>query len=215
MQNPIRNIAIMAHADAGKTTITEQFLYLSGQTRQAGHVDQGTTQTDFLPVEKERGISVSSSLTSFQWNNTHINLIDTPGHVDFSADVERAMRVPDAVILVISAVEGVQAHTETLWCALRERHIPVLFFINKIDRVGADTDAVIQAIEKELKVIPVSLQEICGEGENMVALKNLWSVETRHTRLVERVAESDEILLNKYLEENELFFHELDSQLTG
>ena len=121
MQLQIRNIAVMAHADAGKTTITEQFLFLSGQTRQPGHVDQGTAQTDFLPVEQERGISVRSAQTSFHWNQVRINLIDTPGHVDFSADVERIMRVPDGVILVISAVEGVQAHTETLWAALREQ----------------------------------------------------------------------------------------------
>jgi len=146
MSEEIRNIAIMAHADAGKTSITEQFLFLSGQTSKPGNVDQGTAQTDFLPVEKERGISVISAHTSFRWNNCRINLIDTPGHVDFSADVERMMRVSDGIILVISAVEGVQAHTETLWRALRERHIPVLFFINKIDRTGADTDAVIRAI---------------------------------------------------------------------
>ncbi|MEI8007775.1 MAG: GTP-binding protein, partial [Bacteroidota bacterium] len=203
----------MAHADAGKTTITEQFLYLSGQTRQPGHVDQGTTQTDFLPVEKERGISVTSSHTSFHWNETRINLIDTPGHVDFSADVERVMRVPDAVILVISAVEGVQAHTETLWTALRERRIPVLFFINKIDRVGADTDAVIQAIEKELKVIPLPLQKICAEGGPEVNLTELWSAENRDSRLLEHVVGSDEILLNQFLEGTEPAFLDLDSQL--
>lgn len=210
----IRNIAVMAHADAGKTTITEQFLYLSGQTRQPGNVDQGTAQTDFLPVEKERGISVSSSHTSFEWNNTRINLIDTPGHVDFSADVERVMRVPDAVILVISAVEGVQAHTETLWAALRERRIPVLFFINKIDRTGADTVSVIRAIKKELNICPLALQEIKAEGENDVAVYNLWSAQSRHISLVERVVESDEKLLNSYLEGNEPAFSELDKQLT-
>jgi ribosomal protection tetracycline resistance protein len=212
MRHPIRNLAIMAHADAGKTTITEQFLYLSGQTRQPGNVDQGTTQTDFLAVEKERGISVSSSHTSFHWDNTRINLIDTPGHVDFSADVERVMRVPDAVILVISAVEGIQAHTETLWRALRERHIPVLFFINKIDRVGANTEAVIRAIEKELKINPLPLQETSREGESDVAIRNLWSAEYRHAGLVEQVVESDEILLNRYLDGDEPDFQELDSQ---
>jgi len=215
IKSSIRTIAVMAHADAGKTTITEQFLYLSGQTRQPGNVDQGTAQTDFLPVEKERGISVSSSHTSFQWNNTRINLIDTPGHVDFSSDVERIMRVPDAVVLVISAVEGVQAHTETLWSALRERHIPVLFFINKIDRTGADTISVIRAIEKELKICPLAFQEISGEGENDVALVDLWSAESMHAGLVEHVVESNERLLNTYLEGNELSFRELDGQLTS
>ena len=203
----------MAHADAGKTTITEQFLYLSGQTRQPGNVDQGTAQTDFLPVEKERGISVSSSHTSFHWQNTRINLIDTPGHVDFSADVERILRVPDGVILVISAVEGVQAHTETLWAALRERGIPVIFFINKIDRVGADVASVIRAIGKELKIVPLLLQEVIHEGENEVEIKSLWNAEYRHPSLLEQVVETDEMLLNSYLEGQEPAFRELDGQL--
>ncbi len=212
-KNPIRNIAVMAHADAGKTTLTEQFLYLSGQTRQPGQVDQGTTQMDFLPVERERGISVSSALTSFDWKGIRINLIDTPGHVDFSADVERVMRVPDAVILVISAVEGVQAHTETLWGALRERHIPVLFFINKIDRVGADTESVLRAIGKELKINPLPLQETSGEGESNVAIRNLWSQDYVNAGLLERVVESDELLLNTYLEGNTPGFQQLGNQL--
>lgn len=213
VKHPIRNIAVMAHADAGKTTITEQFLYLSGQTRQPGNVDQGTAQTDFLQVEKERGISVSSSHTSFHWKNTRINLIDTPGHVDFSADVERILRVPDAVILVISAVEGVQAHTETLWNALRERHIPVLFFINKIDRVGADTDSVLQAMVKDLKISPLALQGTKDVGENNVAIQNLWSSDVMDAGIIDHLVESDEILLNRYFEGNGLSFQELDKQL--
>ncbi len=214
MQNPLRNIAIMAHADAGKTTITEQFLFLSGQTRQPGNVDKGTSQMDFLPVEKERGISVSSSHTSFVWENTRINLIDTPGHVDFSADAERIMRVPDAVILVISAVEGVQAHTGTLWHALRERRIPVIFFINKIDRVGADVAAVLLAIEKELQVLPIALQEVEHEGQNDVSIKTLWDAAYTHPQLIEKVVESEETLLNSYLEGIEPSFKDLDRQLT-
>jgi small GTP-binding protein len=132
----IRNIAILAHADAGKTSITEQMLFLGGVTKQAGSVDNGTALTDFLPVEKERGISVRSAHVSFNWGNTTINLIDTPGHVDFSAEVERILRVIDGAILVISAVEGVQAHTEALWSALRVARIPVIVFINKVDRVN-------------------------------------------------------------------------------
>ena len=213
MQNLIRNIAIMAHADAGKTTITEQFLYFSGQTSQPGNVDKGTTQSDFLPVEKERGISVSSSHTSFHWSNTRINLIDTPGHVDFSGDVERIMRIPDGVVLVISAVEGVQAHTETLWNALRKRQIPVIFFINKIDRVGADTVSVIFNIEKELNVNPLVLQATDNEGDNEVTIRNLWDKDFRHAELLEHVIERDEKLLNNYLEGKEPEFQELDNQL--
>ncbi len=213
MKKSIRNIAIMAHADAGKTTITEQFLFLGGQLKKPGNVDQGTAQTDNLPVERERGISVCSAHTSFQWDQTRINLADTPGHVDFSADVERIMRIPDGVILVISAVEGIQAHTETLWAALRQRHIPVMFFINKIDRVGADSESVIMSIEKELKVKPLSLQETSQEGGNDAGIRDLWSSEFIQDHLVERIVATDEALLNKYLEGEKLSFHELDEQL--
>jgi ribosomal protection tetracycline resistance protein len=213
MRKPIRNIAIMAHADAGKTTITEQFLYFSGQTSQPGNVDKGTTQSDHLPVEKERGISVSSSQTSFYWDNTRINLIDTPGHVDFSGDVERMLRVPDGIILVISAVEGVQAHTETLWDVLRERQIPVIFFINKIDRVGADTASVIFAMKKELNVNPLVLQATEKEGENEVEIRNLWDKDFRLPELIENIVEHDERMLSNYLEGKVPDFQELDNQL--
>jgi len=204
----------MAHADAGKTTITEQFLFLGGQTKQPGNVDKGTAQTDFLPVEQERGISVHSANISFLWNNTLINLIDTPGHVDFSADAERIMRVPGGVILVISAVEGVQAHTETLCAALRERRIPVLFFINQTDRVGADTGSILLVIEKELKITPLCLQEISDEGGNKVSISELWCREHMQYHLVEYVVSSDERLLNQYLEGTANSFSELDSQMS-
>lgn len=203
----------MAHADAGKTTITEQLLYLSGQISEPGSVDKGNAQTDFLAVEKERGISVSSSHTSFFWKNTRINLVDTPGHVDFSADAERMIRVPDAVILVISAVEGVQAHTETLWRALYERKIPVLFFINKIDRPGADTVSVLHAIENELNIKPLPLHKVEGEGDAGVLINSLWDSSYQSPELIESVVESDETLLNKYLEGKEFAFPELNGQL--
>jgi len=213
VKQPLRNVAIMAHADAGKTTITEQFLFLCGRTKQPGNVDHGTSQTDFLPVEQERGISVRSAHTSFQWKNTRINLIDTPGHVDFSADVERVMRIPDGVILVISAVEGVQAHTGTLWAALKELGVPVIFFINKIDRMGADCESVLKSIEKELNIRPMCLQEMSGEGDNEVTINGLWNSETRTDRLVEQVVATNEEMLNGYLEGNEPGFTELDRQL--
>ncbi len=213
MQNLIRNITILAHADAGKTTITEQFLYLAGVTRRPGSVDQGTTQTDFLPVEKERGISVRSSNTSFFWNKTRINLIDTPGHVDFSADVERVMRVCDGAILVISAVEGVQAHTETLWAALKENKIPVVLFINKTDRMGADVESVIKDIEHELKIKPLCLQRISGEGEDGVCIEALWSQESMPEQFVENIVASDETLMQQYLEGHAPVFGDLERQL--
>lgn len=214
MPLPLRNISIMAHADAGKTTITEQFLFLGGQTRQPGNVDHGTASTDFLPVEKERGISIRSAHTSFLWNETRVNLIDTPGHVDFSSDVERIMRVSDGVILVISAVEGVQAHTVTLWEALRKHRIPLLIFINKIDRVGADTYAVYHAIEKELKLSPLRMQDVAGEGSNDITVTSLWNAEYMHNMIVEHVVSADETLLTNYLEGITPSFRELDNQLS-
>ena len=213
MHKSIRNIAIMAHADAGKTTITEQLLFLGGQTQHPGNVDKGTALTDFLVVEQERGISVQSAQSSFHWKQTRINLIDTPGHVDFSSDVQRIMRVPDGVILVISAVEGVQAHTETLWSALHERHIPVIFFINKIDRIGADTSAVISAIQKELRITPLCFQETSGEGGN-VSITGLWGDEYTQESLVEPVVASEELLLKKYLDGQVISFSDLDHQLS-
>ncbi|MFC2096681.1 GTP-binding protein, partial [Bacteroidota bacterium] len=146
MKSNVRNIGILAHVDAGKTTITENLLYLSGQSKNLGSVDDGTAQTDFLDVERERGISVRSSNITFNWKDVKINLIDTPGHVDFSADVERVLRVLDCAVLVISAVEGVQAHTETLWNALQNLNIPTIIFINKIDRTGSDVELVITEI---------------------------------------------------------------------
>ncbi|MCX6267229.1 MAG: TetM/TetW/TetO/TetS family tetracycline resistance ribosomal protection protein [Bacteroidetes bacterium] len=214
MRQPIRNIAIMAHADAGKTTITEQFLFLGGQVQRAGSVDQGTAQTDFLPVERERGISVRSAHTSLEWNETLVNLIDTPGHVDFSADVERILRIPDGVVLVISAVEGVQAHTETLWAALRERHIPVIFFLNKLDRVGADSENVIHSIERELKIRPLCLQKVEEEGENGVSITGLWSAGYMAEKIIEQIVSTDEDLLNNYLEGASHAFDVLDHRMT-
>ncbi|MGZ2368998.1 GTP-binding protein [Ancylomarina sp. YFZ004] len=209
MQN-IRNIAVLAHVDAGKTTITENLLFLGGATRKMGSVDSGSAITDSLQVEKERGISVRSACTSFIWKDTQINLIDTPGHVDFSAEVERVLRVLDAAILVVSAAEGVQAHTHTLYEALRERDIPVLIFINKIDRSGADVLQVIQDLQKELKAPVFSLQSCLEEGSNEAAICDLWQDETNELGeelrelSLEVLANTDEEVLEKYLDGEKL-----------
>ncbi len=128
-------IGLVAHVDAGKTTLTEQMLYLSGAIRQAGSVDKGTAQSDFLDVEKRRGISVRSAAARFLWDDMAINLIDTPGHADFTCDVERSLRALDAAVLLVSAPDGVSARTRTLWEALTKRGIPVIIFVNKTDRV--------------------------------------------------------------------------------
>lgn len=207
MSKNIRNIAILAHADAGKTTLTEHFLFASGATKKLGSVDSGTTQTDSLNVEKERGISVRSANTSFVWNNQQINLIDTPGHVDFSSDVERTLRVIDGAILVLSAVEGVQAHTETLWSALKTHKIPTLIFINKIDRVGANTENVFLEINKELTKYAFPLQKAENEGGNEADINVLWK-ENPDEKLLEMISETDDALLEKYFNGEKIRFEE-------
>lgn len=206
MQQNIRNIGILAHVDAGKTTITEQFLHLSAATRALGNVDKGTAITDFLEVEKARGISVRSAPVSFKWKNSVINLIDTPGHIDFSAEVERVLRVLDGAILVISAIEGVQAHTYTLWNALKELKIPTIIFINKIDRPGADVLMLIDEIRKELKANAVPLQYAENETGTDIRIANLWDrnntnyeLLTLQEKYIELLAESNDQLLDDYL----------------
>jgi len=152
MKNKILNIGIVAHVDAGKTTLTEQLLFQSGAIKKPGSVDKGSTITDNLALEKQRGITIQNSCVSLHWNGTKINLIDTPGHIDFSAEVDRAMSVLDGVVLLISAVEGVQAHSLSLWENVKELDITVLIFINKIDRVGADAKQVFLDLQKEFNM---------------------------------------------------------------
>lgn len=201
----IYNIGIMAHVDAGKTTITENFLYLGGATRQLGSVDKGSAVTDNLAVEKMRGISVRAACTSFGWKDAQINLIDTPGHIDFSAEVERVLRVLDGAILVVSAVEGVQAHTYTLWNALRDLNIPTIIFINKIDRQGADVEGVISEIKRELDSHLFVMQQIKNEGLPEVEILDIWHEQISNSDEIKEVsleilAEADENFMEKYLE---------------
>lgn len=146
----LRNIGIFAHVDAGKTTLSEQLLVHAGAVRQKGSVDSGTAHTDTLPVERRRGISVKATCVSFEWKGVQINLIDTPGHVDFSAEVERSLWALDAAVLVVCAAEGVQPQTEVLFAALEEQQIPVVMFLNKTDREGADVDRVLAQIRRML-----------------------------------------------------------------
>lgn len=163
------NLGILAHVDAGKTTITEQLLFLSGAIRSAGRVDSGTAQTDWLEVEKRRGISVRASETTFQWSDLQVNLIDTPGHVDFAGEVERCLAVLDGAVLVVSAAEGVQAQTRIIWKALRAMEIPTLIFLNKIDRAGTDPGKVIAQIRKELSPLVFPVHEAVNAGEDNAA----------------------------------------------
>ncbi len=160
----IRNIGIIAHIDAGKTTVTERMLFASGSKHRAGEVDLGTTETDDDPEEAERGITIYSACVQFPWKDVVINLIDTPGHVDFTAEVERSLRVLDGGVVVFSAREGVEAQSETVWRQANKYRVPRLAFINKMDREGADFDAVFEQIGSRLGARPVALQIPMGQG---------------------------------------------------
>src|SRR5450432_335670 len=154
----LRNIGIIAHIDAGKTTVTERMLYYSGASHRMGEVDKGTTVTDFDPEEQQRGITIRAACVTFPWLDCTVNLIDTPGHVDFTAEVERSLRVLDGGVVVFSAREGVEAQSETVWRQANKYHVPRIAFINKLDREGADFSAVIRQIKERLAANPVAIQ---------------------------------------------------------
>lgn len=162
--NTIRNIGIIAHIDAGKTTVTEQMLYLSGAKHRAGKVDDGSTTTDEDEEEQQRGITIYSACVTFRWKSVNINLLDTPGHVDFTAEVERCLRVLDGAVVVFSAREGVEAQSETVWRQADKYQVPRLTFINKMDREGADFQRVLNQMRVRLNANPVVLQIPVGEG---------------------------------------------------
>jgi ribosomal protection tetracycline resistance protein len=161
------NLGILAHVDAGKTTLTERLLYDAGVIAELGSVDSGTTQTDTLPLERQRGITIRAAVVSFAIGDVTVNLIDTPGHPDFIAEVERSLSVLDGAVLVVSAVEGVQAQTRVLWRALERLEIPTIFFLNKTDRVGADCARVGDEIRRRLtpNAVPPLLEEIADRDE--------------------------------------------------
>jgi ribosomal protection tetracycline resistance protein len=158
------NLGILAHVDAGKTTLTERLLYAAGVIDTAGSVDKGTTQTDSLALEQQRGITIRSAVVSFPIDGVTVNLIDTPGHPDFIAEVERVLSVLDGCVLVLSAVEGVQPQTRILWRALQRLGVPTLLFVNKIDRVGADPERVLDEIEQRLTPAVVPMGSAAGLG---------------------------------------------------
>src|ERR671915_746041 len=144
------NLGILAHVDAGKTTLTERLLYAAGVIDEIGRVDDGNTQTDYLALERQRGITIKSAVVSFEIDDVTVNLIDTPGHPDFIAEVERVLGVLDGAVLVVSAVEGVQAQTPLLMRALGRLRVPTILFVNKIDRVGAGEERVLNGIAQRL-----------------------------------------------------------------
>jgi elongation factor G len=160
----LRNIGIIAHIDAGKTTLTERMLYYAHFIHRVGAVDKGTTTTDYDPEEQERGITIQAACVSFPWRDVAVNLIDTPGHVDFTAEVERSMRVLDGGVVVFSAREGVEAQSETVWRQADKYHVPRIAFINKLDREGADFYGTVDEIEKRLECTPVPINIPIGQG---------------------------------------------------
>ncbi|MDA3912215.1 MAG: TetM/TetW/TetO/TetS family tetracycline resistance ribosomal protection protein [Bacteroidales bacterium] len=200
MSQTLQNIGLLAHVDAGKTSITENLLFLTQQTKQLGSVDKGTSVTDSMQVEKDRGISVQAAQTSIMLDNHKINLIDTPGHVDFSAELERSIRIMDGAVIILSAVEGVQAHTFSIWNALKTMQIPCLFFINKNDRAGADTDSITQQLEKEFGIQTLTFHEVINEGSDNANIQSLWNETFQSDENIETLAGADDELLSTFLD---------------
>jgi elongation factor G len=150
----LRNIGIISHIDAGKTTVTERILYYTGRTHKLGEVHDGEAVMDWMPQERERGITIMAAASTCLWQNHQINLIDTPGHVDFAIEVERSLRVLDGAIAIFAAVEGVQPQSESVWHQADRYHVPRLAFINKMDRLGADYQRVLQEMCDKLGTSP-------------------------------------------------------------
>ncbi|SMC08953.1 elongation factor G [Nitratiruptor tergarcus] len=232
----VRNIGIAAHIDAGKTTTTERILYYTGISHKIGEVHEGAATMDWMDQEKERGITITSAATTCFWKDHQINIIDTPGHVDFTIEVERSMRVLDGAVAVFCAVGGVQPQSETVWRQANKYHVPRIVFVNKMDRIGADFFNVENQIRERLKANPVPIQIPIGAEDNfrgvvdLVEMKGIvWDDETMgakyevidipedlkekaeeyREKLIEAVAETDEELLDKYLGGEELTIEEI------
>ncbi len=205
MAETFHNTGILAHVDSGKTTLTEQLLYLMGAVRTAGSVDSGTATTDGLSVEKQRGISVRTSTASAKWNGITFNFIDTPGHVDFAGEVERALSALDYAIVVISAVEGVRAHTENILKSLDEVNLPRIVFINKIDRPGADVNRVIKELSSVTGHSLLNLTKTFNEGLDNPEIKLLSEEEFRYSA-TEALADINDEAAECFLSEEVLPF---------
>ncbi|WP_105211840.1 tetracycline resistance ribosomal protection mosaic protein Tet(O/W/32/O) [Streptococcus suis] len=188
----IINLGILAHVDAGKTTLTESLLYTSGAIAELGSVDEGTTRTDTMNLERQRGITIQTAVTSFQWEDVKVNIIDTPGHMDFLAEVYRSLAVLDGAILVISAKDGVQAQTRILFHALRKMNIPTVIFINKIDQAGVDLQSVVQSVRDKLSADIIIKQTVSLSPE--IVLEENTDIEAW-----DAVIENNDKLLEKYI----------------
>ncbi|GAB6888260.1 elongation factor G [Desulfothermus okinawensis JCM 13304] len=238
--NFIRNIGIIAHIDAGKTTLTERILYYTKRIHRMGEVHEGTATMDYMPEEQERGITITSACTSCHWQNKQINIIDTPGHVDFTIEVERALRVLDGAVGIFCAVGGVEPQSETVWKQSEKYHVPKIAFINKMDRIGANFENVLHEMKKKLGANPVPVQIPWGAGQDFEGIidliemkflcfdpntegevfekkdltnEQLEKAQIWRDKLVESVSEIDEGLLEKYLGEEEITIQEIKDAL--
>lgn len=208
------NIGIVAHVDAGKTTTTENLLYCSGAIKEIGKVDLGNTQTDSMELERKRGITIKSSAISFMWKDIKINIIDTPGHVDFISEVERSLSVLDGAILVISAVEGIQSQTRILFNTLKVLKIPTIIFVNKLDRVGADYKKIISDIKSAMTDKIVSLQRVDNEGSRNVSLRDLFKENIIDDDIINVLSDLDESFLESYVNGVELDKEDIREKLS-
>ena len=222
----VRNLGIIAHIDAGKTTVTERVLYFTGRTYKIGEVHEGTAVMDFMPQERERGITITAAATTCDWKGHHLNLIDTPGHVDFTVEVERSLRVLDGGVVVFDAVAGVEPQSETVWRQANKYHVPRLCFVNKMDRVGANFWRTMEMISDRLGAVPVPVQIPIGTEEKFQGVIDLitrraWyftndrdalpreadipdpllaDIEQWRETMIERLAEHDDQIMLSYLE---------------
>jgi elongation factor G len=234
-----RNIGIIAHIDAGKTTTTERVLFYTGRTHRLGSVDDGTTVTDWMEQERERGITIVSAAVTAMWRDHLINIIDTPGHIDFTAEVQRSLRVLDGGIVVFDAVQGVEPQSETVWRQADRYNVPRISFVNKMDRVGASYEHTIESIRERLGANPIAVQlpigveaDFRGVIDLIAEQAILWTdelgtapermeipddmrqeVSARRLKMIEQIAETDETLTTKYLEGEEISVEELMSGL--
>jgi elongation factor G len=231
----IRNIGFIAHIDAGKTTVTERVLFLTGIIRKVGGIDEGTTAMDWMPQEKERGITITAAATTTYWSGHRVNIIDTPGHVDFTAEVERSLRVLDGGVVVLDAVAGVQPQSETVWRQADTYKVPRIAFVNKMDRVGASYERTIESMKRRLNANPVAVQLPIGEEDAFKGVIDLIGgramvygltpgsdptletpqegpvpeeyqeqYQTYRQAMIEKIVETDEGLLIRYLEGEEI-----------
>src|SRR5215470_14666741 len=164
MLDKVRNIGIMAHVDAGKTTTTERILFYSGTKHKIGDVDEGNTTTDYDPLEQQKGITINSAAVSIDWGDNTINIIDTPGHVDFTAEVERSLRVLDGGVCVFCAVGGVEVQSETVWFQANKYKVPRIAYINKLDRLGADFFDCVEQMKEKLQMSPAIVTIPVGQA---------------------------------------------------